>query len=105
MDKKLYEQAKKNILKEKEKEFKEEVREEYKHLVYLSQMIKANAQIIRKVESLKKKVNKMGARSMADGYYLNSLRRAVNDIIEKGKYHPDNLRILEKKVKERLSLK
>ena len=102
MNKKLYEQAKSNIMKEKDEEFKEEVREEYKHLIYLSQMVKADAKIIKKVESLKKKVNKMGARSMADGYYINHLQGEVGRIIEKGKYHPDNLKRLEEKVKERI---
>jgi hypothetical protein len=102
MNKKLYEQAKKNILKEREREFKEEVKEEYEHLVYLSHMKKADVNIMKEIKEFKRKLDKTSIKNMGDSYYLRSLKGSVQEIISTKMYHPKDLKILIKKVNKRI---
>ena len=46
MNQKLYEQAKKNIIKEREEDLKEEIKEEYKALLFESQKLVADKEMM-----------------------------------------------------------
>ncbi len=101
MDQKLYEKAKRNILRIKEREFKQEVKEEYGSLLYNSQLLTAKGETLAKIKDLHKRVKKLGARSMCDGYMLHGLKSGIEDMAKTKKYHPKSLKKCEMEVKRR----
>ena len=101
MNKELYEQAKRNILKCKEEEFQEEVQCEYESLLYESQLVTAKGETLAKIKDLHQRVKKLGARSMGDGYMLHGLKSGIEDMAKTGKYNPTDLKKCEKEVVRR----
>ena len=101
MKKKLWEQAKANILRHREEELDEEIQVEYEALLYESQLLTAKGETLAKIKDLHKRVKKLGARSMCDGYLLHGLRRSIEDMSKTGKYHPKSLKKCEKEVRRR----
>jgi hypothetical protein len=98
MNKKLYEQAKNNIIKEREEDLQEEIKEEYKALLFESQKLAADKEMMLHLKSLLKKAKKIPVRSMGSAYYVHSLKGRIMTMIEEEKYHEKELKELEKKL-------
>jgi hypothetical protein len=103
MKNKIYEQAKKNIIKEREEELQAEIKEEYKALLFESQKLVADKEMMLHLKSLLKKAKKIPVRSMGGSYIVNSLRGRIMTMIEEKKYHPRALKEVEGKVEKRLN--
>lgn len=105
MNQKLYEQAKKNIIKEREEELQAEIKEEYKALLFESQKLVADKEMMLHLKSLLKKAKKLPVRSMGENYSVNHLKGKIMTMIEEGKYHKRELREIEGRVEEKLNPK
>ena len=98
MNKQLYEQAKKTVEKEREKEIKEV----YESLVYESELVEADAKTFAKIKKLNEIAQRLGARSMGDGYLLHGLKNSIEEMAKTGKYHPTTLKKCEREVLRRV---
>jgi hypothetical protein len=100
MNKKLYEQAKENILKQKDEDLKEEIKEEYKALLFESQKLVADKEMMLHLKSLLKKAKNIPVRSMGSAYRVHSLKGRLMTMIEEKKYHKRELKELEGRVEK-----
>ena len=65
-------------------------------------MKKADVNIMKEIKEFKRKLDKTSAKNMGDNYYLRSLKGSIDEIISTKMYHPKDLKILIKKVNERI---
>ena len=101
MNKKLYEQAKKNVEKALKKELNEKIMDECNALVYQSQL-KEDKRTMKKLRNLYKKLKKIQPWNFGHSLVLNDMKREFERIISAGKYHPKEIRGLENDVKRKL---
>jgi lipopolysaccharide export system protein LptC len=99
---KLLQKAKANIEKRKQKEYDENVKEEYAALQYKSQMVKADAEMKIKIQQLHETAQKLGGRNLADAYVTHGLKNNVKEMYETRRYHPMELRRCEREVRRRV---
>ena len=98
MNKKLYLEAKENVLKQRDEDLKEEIKEEYKALLFESQKLIADKEMMLHLKKLLKKAKKLPVRSMGENYVVNNLRGRIMGMISDKKYHPRELKELEGRV-------
>jgi hypothetical protein len=98
MNKKIYLEAQENVLRWKEEDLQEEIKEEYKALLFESQKLVADKEMILYLKQLLKKAKKLPVRSMGSAYYVHSLKGKLMTMVEEKKYHKRELRRVEKKV-------
>lgn len=100
MNKKLYEEAKENVLLQRNEDLKEEIKEEYEALLFESQKLAADKEMLVYLKKLLKKARKIPVKSMGSAYYMNHLKGKIITMIEEGKYHPRDLKEVEGRVEE-----
>lgn len=96
MNKELYGQAERKIEKEAEREKKEEIREEYQRLLYLSQMERVDRAALNKIKKIYAKAKKVPAQSQGGAYIMHAVKGRLEDFIEKKMFHPVTLRKIER---------
>jgi len=101
MNKNLYEQAKTNVLKERDLELKEDIKKEQERLIYESKKVKVTNELAREIVALEKKIWSFPCRRMWEDRYLGRKCAQLRDMIETGMYHPKELEELKQFAIER----
>ena len=91
MNKKLYEQAKKNVEKRQKNKVNKEIEEEYKHLLHESQKLKADDATLKKFKELLKIAKNTKITGLGHSYMIHSIRGSLKDIIKTRIYHPSDI--------------
>lgn len=95
MNTELYEQAKTNILKERDLELEEEIKKEQKRLIYESKKVNVTDELAREIIALEKKIWSFPCRRMWEDRYLGRKCAQLRDMIETGRCHPKELEELK----------
>ena len=99
MNKKLFEQAKRNVEQEIAEDKKERVKEEYKRIKHDSEKRKATKKELKQIRELYKK-----SKLIKPSNWVNSIQikqfvvSVIEDYVKTGWYHPKDLKDLEEYV-------
>lgn len=95
MDKNLLEQAKKNVLKHRENELDEEIREEQKRLIYESEKLKVTDAKAKEIAALKQTMGSFPRHQMWEGYMFGGKCAQLEEMLKTKRYHPKELEDLK----------
>ena len=79
------------------------VNEEYQLLCYQSELVKADGEMMREIESLYKDSLKVRPKGFCDAMGISSMRDKIRGFLNSGNYHPMELKRFKYTIIERLS--
>ena len=88
MDKKILELAKRNVELFNKEDLKEQIKEEYKQLLYKSEKKKTDKNTLIKIQRLFEKSKSINPLNFGDAYPCFYAKKTIKEYVETGKYHP-----------------